>query len=78
MRGLPTLQIIFGLLILHVENLSVRAPLFLTIPVMLAPMTAAWLARLLGWPCSQYPSVYLNLTGIILLEQDFIVFKFLI
>jgi hypothetical protein len=48
------------------------------IPVMLAPMAAAWLACLLGWPCSQEHSAYLNLTGVILLEQDFIVLKFLI
>jgi len=48
------------------------------IPVTLAPMAAACLARLLGWPCSQEHSAYLNLTGVILLVQDFIVLKFLI
>jgi hypothetical protein len=49
---------------------------FLIIPVMLACMAAVWLVRLLGWPCSQEHSAYLNLTGVILLEQNFTVLKF--
>jgi len=52
--------------------------IFLMIPVTLAPMATAWLACLLGWPCSQDQSAYPNLTGIIMLEQDFTVLKFLI
>jgi hypothetical protein len=48
------------------------------IPVTLAPTAAAWLAQLLGWPCSQEHSTYLNLTGVILLVQDFTVLEFLI
>lgn len=51
---------------------------FLMTPVMLVPMTAAWLAHLLDWPFSQEHSAYLNLTCVILLEQDFTLLKFLI
>jgi hypothetical protein len=50
--------------------------IFLIIPVMLVPMAAAWLTCPLGWHCSQDQSPYLNLTGIILSEQDFRVLYF--
>lgn len=38
--------------------------IFLMIPVILEPMEIAWLACLLGWPCSQDHSAYLNLKDI--------------